>query len=227
MGIRFLCPNGHRLNVKAFLAGKRGYCPHCGVKLLIPLESDLRPAPQSEGEPDPGASIKLKTVPQVGVAQENLSRFATTSDSPTVDPGDRAEATSNGDAQWFVRPPSGGQFGPATGAVMRRWVDEGRVPPDSLVWREGWLAWQPADSVAEFAPQANDDSESDRGESTLLDSGARLPALSDGDDPLAATHSRRRRRRAKNVRAIAVILLVLTCVLLLGVLLVIVSRSGS
>jgi hypothetical protein len=36
MGIRFLCPNGHRLNVKEDLAGRRGICPNCGAKFLIP-----------------------------------------------------------------------------------------------------------------------------------------------------------------------------------------------
>ena len=36
MGIRFLCPNGHKLNVKADLAGKRASCPECGAKLVIP-----------------------------------------------------------------------------------------------------------------------------------------------------------------------------------------------
>ena len=35
MGIRFRCPNGHKLNVKEFLAGKRGICPKCGVNLYI------------------------------------------------------------------------------------------------------------------------------------------------------------------------------------------------
>jgi hypothetical protein len=38
MGIRFSCPNGHKLNVKAFLAGKRGVCPHCGAKFVIPTQ---------------------------------------------------------------------------------------------------------------------------------------------------------------------------------------------
>lgn len=38
MGIRLTCPNGHKLHVKSFLAGKRGICPHCGAKTLIPLE---------------------------------------------------------------------------------------------------------------------------------------------------------------------------------------------
>lgn len=36
MGIRFTCPNGHKLNVKTFLAGKRGVCPQCGAKFVIP-----------------------------------------------------------------------------------------------------------------------------------------------------------------------------------------------
>jgi hypothetical protein len=36
MGIRFSCPNGHKLNVKTFLAGKRGVCPQCGAKFVVP-----------------------------------------------------------------------------------------------------------------------------------------------------------------------------------------------
>ncbi len=39
MGIRFYCPNGHKLNVKAFQAGRRGICPYCGTKFLIPSQS--------------------------------------------------------------------------------------------------------------------------------------------------------------------------------------------
>jgi hypothetical protein len=42
MGIRFYCPNGHKLNVKDFQAGQRGICPHCGVKTEIPLQSTRR-----------------------------------------------------------------------------------------------------------------------------------------------------------------------------------------
>ena len=39
MGIKFLCPNGHKLNVKTFLAGKKGVCPECRERFVIPLES--------------------------------------------------------------------------------------------------------------------------------------------------------------------------------------------
>ncbi|MGE0755489.1 MAG: DUF4339 domain-containing protein [Pirellulaceae bacterium] len=48
---------------------------------------------------------------------------------------------------WYVRPPSGGQYGPAKGDVMRGWLSEGRVSADSLVWREGWTDWQLAGPV--------------------------------------------------------------------------------
>lgn len=40
MGIRVFCPNGHRLHLKSFLAGKRGVCPHCQAKFDIPSASD-------------------------------------------------------------------------------------------------------------------------------------------------------------------------------------------
>jgi hypothetical protein len=48
---------------------------------------------------------------------------------------------------WYIRPPSGGQFGPAPGELMRTWMNEGRVSADSLVWREGWRDWQEAGTV--------------------------------------------------------------------------------
>jgi hypothetical protein len=40
MGIRFSCPNGHKLNVKDNLAGKRGICPACGAKFVIPAAGE-------------------------------------------------------------------------------------------------------------------------------------------------------------------------------------------
>lgn len=45
-------------------------------------------------------------------------------------------------AMWYVRPASGGQFGPAAADMMRQWLHEGRVAADSLVWRDGWADWQ-------------------------------------------------------------------------------------
>src|SRR5262245_42756278 len=55
MGIKFLCPNGHKINVKSFLAGKKGICPRCGVRVDIPLESTITKDDASNTDPAPEA----------------------------------------------------------------------------------------------------------------------------------------------------------------------------
>src|SRR5439155_9950424 len=56
MGIKFHCPNGHKLNVKSFLAGKKGVCPKCGTRMRIPTASE--PGLDSElEEPDRAPSV--------------------------------------------------------------------------------------------------------------------------------------------------------------------------
>ena len=42
MGVRFECPNGHKLHVKAELAGRRGICPECQVRFVVPHDSGGR-----------------------------------------------------------------------------------------------------------------------------------------------------------------------------------------
>jgi len=53
MGIRFACPNGHKLNVKAFLAGKRGICPDCDAKFIVPQHSGALAVPIDSEVPAP------------------------------------------------------------------------------------------------------------------------------------------------------------------------------
>lgn len=57
MGIRFECPNGHRLHVKEFLAGKRGICPECDARFVVPAASG--------GRTEAVANGAAKLVPQV------------------------------------------------------------------------------------------------------------------------------------------------------------------
>lgn len=246
MGIRFLCPTcGNRLNVKAFLAGKRGVCPQCSNGLDIPLESQITkgtvgggaggtssPGSEDDGQElaipmaspaaprmlsvspvspslqpspvmtpaafNPAARPKSSTplaggpgpispstsaarsvpmqpaapvqpsvpmqpalpvqpsvpmqpalpvqpalpmqpmVPMQPVAAQPMAPVMAPT-APLPDPIEEAPQ-----AIWYVRPPSGGQYGPARGEVMRKWIGEGRVSPDSLVWREGWGDWRTA-----------------------------------------------------------------------------------
>ncbi|MBW3600551.1 MAG: DUF4339 domain-containing protein [Planctomycetes bacterium] len=120
-------------------------------------------------------------------------------------------------AVWYVRPPAGGQYGPAAGDVMRKWLGEGRVSADSLVWREGWPDWRKAARVfpslaAASAPAATS------------------PAAS-GSAPGAASPSLRAlrgpRRRDSNTFAVtAIIVLVLASIGLLAGLLWVLGVIG-
>jgi len=159
MGIRFYCPNGHKLNVKERLAGKRGICPECGVKLLIPRKSTRlssreererqdRLAASSGGNPndfdvfqdDQSASIASfenfgHSVPEV--RQVSTQHFEQSSDMVSM----VATAFDDPHTVWYVQLPDGQRFGPATLPIIQSWVKERRISPTMLVWREGWQDW--------------------------------------------------------------------------------------
>jgi DNA-directed RNA polymerase subunit RPC12/RpoP len=139
MGIRFYCPDcGRRLNIKSFLAGKRGICPHCDSRVMIPLESQLpTDAPKYRPTSDDrvttaSASTKTKSAP--------VEHQATI--QPLTAPVSTDLIADSPESVWYVRPAAGGQFGPARGDVMQRWLAEGRVSADSMVWQEGWDDWK-------------------------------------------------------------------------------------
>ncbi len=224
MGIRFYCPNGHKLNVKAFQSGQRGVCPQCGVGVDIPLESTRLSSRQLRAQKRAAAagasgdrgseaasvntilpgeankrngdhtvvsvptatsspSIDNRFSPSIGREANPLEHFPSQFPGPTAghcapqgpargsgsvsiggSPGEFSQnpplpsaspttpetpdpLQESPEVVWYVRPSSGGQYGPATRDIMRIWISEGRVAPDSLVWREGWRDWQEAGSV--------------------------------------------------------------------------------
>ena len=150
MGIKFHCPNGHKLNVKSFLAGKKGVCPKCGTKVRIPVvseaglvdsELDETDASQHPAKSNGSGAVAAATLaaPAISSAPAGAAGARVAGADAANDPIGEAPA-----AIWYVRPPTGGQYGPARGEVMRKWIAEGRVSSDSLVWREGWTDWQNA-----------------------------------------------------------------------------------
>jgi hypothetical protein len=143
MGIKFHCPQGHKLNVKAFLAGKRGVCPKCGTKVRIPLASEPELA-DSEVEETDAAESPVKSNGSGKVSAPAVAVAPAASQPAHGTDGEHDPITEAPTAIWYVRPPTGGQYGPARGDVMRQWISEGRVSSDSLVWREGWTDWQNA-----------------------------------------------------------------------------------
>lgn len=174
MGIRFLCDAcGKKLNIKEDLAGKRGRCPKCNAKISIPRESTLERV-NTKATP-PGESSEQSRLAShrqelAEIQQENQSSVTPVPptgkqpgevdagpETPMVDrpdyhvqipdPAAQEVFQESPDAKWFVRPSSGGQFGPAEPDVMSEWLKEGRVGRDSFVWREGWEEWQSAGEV--------------------------------------------------------------------------------
>ncbi|MFO7907507.1 MAG: DUF4339 domain-containing protein [Planctomycetota bacterium] len=156
MGIKFRCHGcDNKLHVKAFLAGKKGVCPHCGAKVRIPLGDEHNS--NRGGRASSHADNNKKSARAAAAVESESNQAVHTASSTAKDQVTSASAEPAAEqndaisevpeAVWYVRPPSGGQYGPADGEIMRRWLNEGRISADSLVWREGWSDWRTGDSV--------------------------------------------------------------------------------
>jgi hypothetical protein len=145
MGLKFLCHHcEHPMHVKDYLAGKRGKCPQCSSSIRIPANGEERSLPISN---DPKTESIADVTAEANVVAKQLEPIAEPA-SPAKTVGTIPEVISEApNAAWYVRPPSGGQYGPAIGSVFWDWLNEKRVGENSLVWREGWGTWQAARDV--------------------------------------------------------------------------------
>ncbi|MCA9179876.1 MAG: hypothetical protein KDA51_00445 [Planctomycetales bacterium] len=167
MGIRFRCHHCEtELHVKDFQAGKRGRCPECRGKFRIPptdaphsLDPDAsldsaattpdrvssettQPTPAADAEPDQSRD-QVEQAP----APQAAESAADQSPSPPTTLALPQALQSSVESKWYVRPPSGGQFGPAPSQLVWQWLGENRVGRDALVWCEGWPEWLIAEEV--------------------------------------------------------------------------------
>jgi hypothetical protein len=159
MGIKFLCPNGHKLHVKGFLSGKKAICPQCGARVVVPADKPATAVAEPEpmmrqavaGDPKSESDLEASLVDD---ALELMAGFESgpslTADAPS--PGDVARAATDPldeapEAVWYVRAATGGQYGPASAEIMRHWLKEGRIVVNSLVWRAPWTEWRSTQST--------------------------------------------------------------------------------
>ncbi|BBO32027.1 DUF4339 domain-containing protein [Lacipirellula parvula] len=229
MGVRFECPAGHKLHVKAELAGKRGICPECGVKFIVPSFSGQR-VPEDNGPPE-GTTA---TVSGPGAT----SSTATPPIAKTV-PGAQPPPAAVETATWYIRPASGGQYGPADDATFAQWVTEGRVAADSWVWRDGWADWKaggealrdfkrrPAASASP-TPAASDLFESNFDvEEPMPAIGVTTATAAAHIEPTSADARRAEtRRRKQQVRMFSIVLSIVALVMLAALVFVL-SRGGE
>ncbi|MEN1679746.1 MAG: DUF4339 domain-containing protein [Planctomycetota bacterium] len=156
--IRFRCPNGHALQVRSELAGQRGKCPECGCAVQVPSASK----PGDSGATGPQPSAPVAQAADQGAAKASPRPVA----RPVAKPIARPEATpaesvsapppvpavagppplpeSADTAAWYLRGADGKQYGPVESSVFATWIADGRVRPESYLWREGWPEWKPA-----------------------------------------------------------------------------------
>ncbi len=259
MGIRFRCPNGHKLNVKSFLAGKTGRCPECGTQVRIPLESDPslvkanrrtgEGASISEGQgpsgsaptdgprPRPTTAPLGHVPPEVSSTKRRPSPPGAAAGSPPVSRADAGNdpLSEMPQSKWYVRPPTGGQFGPAPAAVFRGWINEGRVTPDAHVWREGWPTWRCASEIWPELGKPTLDPKATR--LSAVRSATPEPALAEPAaaatiprivaDPVAPSASDAYRRRKSTKTAITVtVILSAACMILLATLIYIIQSRN-
>ena len=165
MGIHFVCHHcSFALHVKDFQAGKRGKCPHCKGSFRIP-DTDASYSTAIDGEPDNPQVAKIKEAfgkdpslnsVALGKVSSNSVSVAEQSNGPAEDTRTYVNSVATHepsvlalavDAKWFVRPPGGGQFGPAPSQLLVSWIAESRVTSDSFLWREGLDEWQQASKL--------------------------------------------------------------------------------
>ncbi len=87
MGIRFRCHHcEHELNVKDFLAGKRGKCPNCNGKFRIPVSDSTHSLPVES--PQPTAAQRSPSEAPQGPERPSSE------DAPSIDESQRVDLTT-------------------------------------------------------------------------------------------------------------------------------------
>ena len=89
MGIRFYCPQGHKLNVKEFQAGRSGVCPYCGAKVQIPTESTRSSSRRKKSSPDETPAVE--PTPDIEAAPIIIETAPDDAESTDLSPASRYE----------------------------------------------------------------------------------------------------------------------------------------
>ncbi|MBQ1456356.1 MAG: DUF4339 domain-containing protein [Thermoguttaceae bacterium] len=238
MGIRFYCPQGHKLNVKAELAGKTGFCPECGARVQIPLQSTRESSHKHHPSSDPQPQEPAAAADPPALADEAPAVVP-----PPVSPPVQVPPADAPAAEWYLNSGEQQNYGPVSEEVIADWVKERRIGPTMLLWRQGWESWREARTVfpeidAMFPPAApkavppagpasvgvNDDRPGGN-------SAGGTPEFSLGQAALEEENELRRRRqraekqRKKQIRDIVLVIGLLAAIAFLVIVLVLILRG--
>ena len=133
-------------------------------------------------------------------------------------------------ATWYVRPPSGGQYGPASTEELQEWISQGRVAATALLWRDGWPQWRDASEAlpemsANLPGKTSAVLPSSAGSVVQFDSGGQQDRGTKSSVSLTGDMGIGVERRSRAIRRISLILiLVAIAATLIGVLFYAINR---
>ena len=134
------------------------------------------------------------------------------------------------DATWYVRPPSGGQYGPASSDILQNWIGEGRVASTALLWRDGWSQWREAsEAFPELVEQLPTSDSSNSSDASKARTGWNVGGASNSpESPSSQLVGEARivaERQSRSMRRVLIIcILAALAATLIGVLVVVVNR---
>ena len=202
MGIRVVCPNGHRLHLKSFLAGRKGVCPDCAARFRIPEQSSDLPQPELEAKNEPSEYRE-----PAGHVAEHFNLFTQPSFSQSLSSSNESDQEI-----WYVHAEDGQQYGPANNATFEGWVTEGRVTEDCLIWRDGWPEWRSGSTVLQQLIADNTISEPTSVASQ--DSLASTQLAGQDPQPLPKGYQAYKRRKSSSFDLVMTIVLALVAIIL-------------
>jgi hypothetical protein len=220
MGIRFFCPNGHKLNVKSELAGKRAICPDCGARLIVPVAG----AVSSESSLDNLSAASAAADPQFSSQSVALEPAPVAAEQPVV---------------WYFRTAAGEQLGPLTGNDLAASIADLHVLADTYLWRTGWTDWRLAgDAFAELPAALPVTTISPAPMLSLPEAPMPVELSTPLDDPpppvlalplvdVSVLPTSTVRRQSQQTPLLLTMLLVFTIATLIGVLIWVIRRNGG
>ncbi|MDR2344632.1 MAG: DUF4339 domain-containing protein [Planctomycetaceae bacterium] len=138
MGIRFFCPNGHKLNVKSSLAGLKGFCPECGIELVIPLTSTRKSSKEGggliENSQDNDSQPDL-----ISMFSQSVNNIVTSQNLDLQNPL----------INWYIYDPNNGgdRQGPFRSQAIQILIKQNQIKPTFYIWHEGLPDWEQASSI--------------------------------------------------------------------------------
>ena len=201
-----------------------------------PSKADAPRKPELDSDSSDSIAIALETQPDTD-SSSSSNKPTENRELHQTNPLPKALAEA-ADFKWFVRPPSGGQFGPAPSPLLLNWVAESRITSDSLLWREGLEQWQLASELlpelfsspnAELPlpPTVSAPPELDLSAPSLLGEAASTEtAVSDSSAARAAAIMRKRMQKRRQQMTMVMVLAAISFVLLCILIYVLVFQAG-